>query len=121
MDFSAQLELVGFEDPEMPTEIDQCGSFVGKFEFDAFDLARIFAAAFAIGVDGNFVQSGGLVARQRRKIEVRVAAGLRAHIIGHVGKAEFGELGDDSIGGNLGALRLRLGPPLRSVSAAVVF
>ena len=98
----------------MPAEIDQWGSLVGKFEFDALDLTRILAVVFDIGVDGDFLQSGSLVARQRRKIEVRVAARLRAHIIGHVGKAEFGELGNDCIGSDLSALRLRLAPRAHS-------
>jgi hypothetical protein len=94
----------------MLAQLDQRGSFVGKSEPDALNLSRIIARAFGIGLDGDVLESGSLVARERCEIEDRVAARLRAHVIGHVGKTELGELGNDRIGGDLGALRLHLAP-----------
>jgi hypothetical protein len=79
-----------------------------QFEFDPFDLACILAAGVDVIVDRYLAECRRLVAREGGKIEVGVALGGLAHVVGHVGGGDLVQLSDHPIGRHpsaLGALR----------------
>ena len=47
-----------------------------------------------------------MIPRQRREIDLRVSAGRRLHVVGHVGEADLGQLGDHHVRGDSGPRRL---------------
>ena len=98
------LLLLHREKAEVAAEVDQGGAFVVELELHASDGARILAAAVDKIFDGHFRERGGLVARQCRKIEVRIAVGGLAHVVGQVRGGDLAQLVDHPIGGQFGAL-----------------
>jgi hypothetical protein len=96
--------VLDLEQTEMPAEVDQRGPLVVKLELHALYIARIITAAVDVILHSHLVERRGLVARQSREIEVRVAAGADLHVIGHIGAGEFAQLVDHPVGSQLGAL-----------------
>jgi hypothetical protein len=80
LDLDVMLVLVGDEEAEVAAELVEGAEFVVEFEFDPLYLAGILARSLRVSVDGHLGERGGLVARQPRKIEVRIAVERSARV-----------------------------------------
>jgi len=80
----------------MPAEIDQRGPLIVESDAHPSDRASILALTFDIGLDVRLGDRGGLFARQLFELVADF------EVVGHVGKAEQGQLAQHRVGCNLG-------------------
>ena len=82
----------------MAAKVDQCGTFVGQLEFYAPNITGLFASTVLEIFNRHFAEDGSLVACQGGEIQIRIAVRPYPHVILHVGEADLGEFGDNSVG-----------------------